>query len=547
MKLWLKRSLWFTGALVLLLLIIVLIFSYWMDEPLRTWTENRLNRELKGYQVRLTDLDLNPFSLAIVLQGLTLIQEKHPDPPVAFFETIAAGVQWRALFSGRIVANVQLDRPRLHVNLPQLREVAESGVEVQDRGRPVTVESIIPIEINLLTVNGGELTYIDKHSQRPLQISDIALRASNIRNIDSPRNVYPSSFEIEATVFDTGKARAKGNADFLARPYPGFAADFQLESISLNYFAPILERHRVSLKSGRLDTSGYLEYAPGTRAARLKTVKLSGLRVDYIHTPAAVPAERKAVQKTLAAAGEVSNNPRFDLRIEHLQVRGDAGVINKATNPDYRVFVADAELSLENLSNHFRQGPAELTLSGDFMGSGRTAVTGTFRPEEQQGPDFDLNIEIEKTQLTALQNLLRAYGNFDVNAGTFALFLELQVRNESIEGYVKPVFKNIDVYDRRQDAEKNLFRKMYEGLVGGLSGLLTREPEGQMAGRVDISGPVENPRADTWQLVLTLVQNAFFKAILPGFEQELSELVSDGGNSEDNAQPSCVALLNGVF
>ena len=36
----------------------------------------------------------------------------------------------------------------------------------------------------------------------------------------------------------------------------------------------------------------------------------------------------------------------------------------------------------------------------------------------------------------------------------------------------------------------------------------------------DVTGPVPNPRADTWQIVGTLIQNAFFKAILPGLEKE---------------------------
>jgi hypothetical protein len=37
-----------------------------------------------------------------------------------------------------------------------------------------------------------------------------------------------------------------------------------------------------------------------------------------------------------------------------------------------------------------------------------------------------------------------------------------------------------------------------------------------------MSGPVENPQANTWEIVEKLVQNAFFKAILPGFEREVS-------------------------
>jgi hypothetical protein len=42
---------------------------------------------------------------------------------------------------------------------------------------------------------------------------------------------------------------------------------------------------------------------------------------------------------------------------------------------------------------------------------------------------------------------------------------------------------------------------------------------------VPISGAVENPNAQTLETVLGLVQNAFIKAILPGFEKESARVV----------------------
>ena len=35
-----------------------------------------------------------------------------------------------------------------------------------------------------------------------------------------------------------------------------------------------------------------------------------------------------------------------------------------------------------------------------------------------------------------------------------------------------------------------------------------------------IAGPLPDPKASTWQTLLGLIQNAFFKAILPGFLRE---------------------------
>lgn len=50
------------------------------------------------------------------------------------------------------------------------------------------------------------------------------------------------------------------------------------------------------------------------------------------------------------------------------------------------------------------------------------------------------------------------------------------------------------------------------------SAVLKNTPRGEVATKADLSGPVENPKASTWELVVTLLQNAFFEAVLPGLE-----------------------------
>jgi hypothetical protein len=79
------------------------------------------------------------------------------------------------------------------------------------------------------------------------------------------------------------------------------------------------------------------------------------------------------------------------------------------------------------------------------------------------------------------------------------------------------------VYDERQDREKSVFRKLYEGLVGGIAGLLQNRPREEVATETSISGDIEKPQTSTLETVIRLIQNAFFKAILPGFEKEVSQ------------------------
>ena len=119
-----------------------------------------------------------------------------------------------------------------------------------------------------------------------------------------------------------------------------------------------------------------------------------------------------------------------------------------------------------------------------------------------------------------MNDLFRAYGNFDVTAGTFSFNSELDIEDQRIEGYVKPFFTDMKVYDRRQDAGEGVLHQIYEGLVGGVARLLENPPRDAVATKATISGPVDNPKVGTLQLVLRLIQNAFFRAILPGFEAE---------------------------
>jgi pentatricopeptide repeat protein len=194
--------------------------------------------------------------------------------------------------------------------------------------------------------------------------------------------------------------------------------------------------------------------------------------------------------------------------------------VNRATRPEYRLFLDNSEVHLQNFSNQLTEGLAVAKVTGRFMGSGRAVVGANFRPETK-GPDFALAASIENTDMRTLNTLLRAYGKLDVVQGFFSVYTEMRVRNRTVRGYVKPLPRELDVYDSKQDQEKNIFQKLYEAVVGGVSDLLENTPREEVATKVDMAGPLEDPQDSTWQALVNLIQNAFFRAILPGFEREL--------------------------
>jgi hypothetical protein len=74
---------------------------------------------------------------------------------------------------------------------------------------------------------------------------------------------------------------------------------------------------------------------------------------------------------------------------------------------------------------------------------------------------------------------------------------------------------------RARTKEKHPFQKLYEAAVGGVSEVLEHLPRHGVAAKADVAGPLENPQAGTWQALVNLVRQAFFKAILLGFAREL--------------------------
>ena len=100
-------------------------------------------------------------------------------------------------------------------------------------------------------------------------------------------------------------------------------------------------------------------------------------------------------------------------------------------------------------------------------------------------------------------------------------FSEMTVQRGAVDGYVKPFFKNVDVYDPAQDKDKGFFKQVYEGMVDGLVSLFKNEPRDQVATEAEVIGPLNDPRASTWDVLLNLVKNAFLKAIVPGFKQSI--------------------------
>ncbi|HEY0977824.1 MAG TPA: DUF748 domain-containing protein [Flavobacteriales bacterium] len=210
------------------------------------------------------------------------------------------------------------------------------------------------------------------------------------------------------------------------------------------------------------------------------------------------------------------------LRIGRVEMHGgELHYIDPTSSPKVDLMMDDIEVLALNLRNSYDSTdvlPASITVDAHVYG-GSFALRIRLNPLADD-PTLDLNAEIKDLQLVQLNDFMQAYVNVDVNRGTFGMYSEIATKDRKFAGYVKPILKDLDVLGR-EDREDPLLRKFWEGLVGTVGDLFTNPRKEQLATKVEFSGNLDGPRANTFYAVIDLVRNAFIQALQPAIDHEI--------------------------
>lgn len=516
---------------LLALLIVALVSLYFIDDPLKRRLQASANAQLQGYTAEIGDLDINPIGFTFTFQDIILRQNAHPDPPVVFFPKLEFSVEWKALLHASLVADVLFERPEIHIDRSQLSSEAKDERDVEEKGWQHALQELYPLEVNELRIREGSLTYIDEDPDRPLNLTEVDLLAEDIRNVRSRERVYPSELWARGNLFEDGRIELEGRADFMSEPHPGLQVDIDIDEVELKRIEHLAEQVNLEIRRGRLGFAGELEYAPQIKQLQVRKLELAELVADYVHRPETARAEQRRAEKVKEAGREVARSEEMQVSIDEFHLRRSTlGYVDRSTDPAYRIFLSDLDLSVRGFSDRTEATPARLRASGFFMGSGKSELEARFATADGK-LDLLMDLSIEQTSVPAMNDLLRAYAGFDASSGRFSLYSEVKIENGQIDGYLKPLFQDIEIYEREQDAPKPLFDEIYEGIVEGLSIILQNQERDTVATRTDISGSIEEPETSTWDVLVHLVQNAFFEAILPGLEGAVPG-IGDGGEEE---------------
>lgn len=198
--------------------------------------------------------------------------------------------------------------------------------------------------------------------------------------------------------------------------------------------------------------------------------------------------------------------------INHLAVHNGSAIFAKLNaDPPIELFLNEIQLEATNLSNVVNEDltlPSNLYATAVSIGGGAVTLDGDFNLLKKI-PDVDINFELQKADVTALNDLISNVAGVDFESGTFELYSEVAIADGYLKGYLKPMFINTKLLG---EDDKGFFEKLWEGFVGVFKFLLKNKGADTLATRAPIEGDLNDLDTGLFTTILNIFKNGWISA-----------------------------------
>jgi hypothetical protein len=194
----------------------------------------------------------------------------------------------------------------------------------------------------------------------------------------------------------------------------------------------------------------------------------------------------------------------------------------KATPVD--VYLSHLDASVDDLTNIKRSVaplPTTVTATGLAMDQAQFQFQMKLDPFSYN-PTFQLGLRLVGLDITTTNPLIETYGGFNVKRGLFDLVVDVDCKEGEINGYVKPLFRNMIIFNLVQDVKEdnNVVQVFWQAIVGGASAMITNYNRQQLGTLIPFTGQLSGPQIDYLGTIGNVLKNAFIRAYLPRLEEE---------------------------
>lgn len=194
---------------------------------------NKKMKNMPDYIGHLDGLQLNIFAGSMTFIGFTL-KKKSGEIPVPFMDISKTKVtiDWKALFKRRLVSVVTVDN--FAVNFVKGPTKATTQAKL-DKSWIDFADKIIPLDINRLKINNGEVHYIDFYSNPKIDLflDKMFVVGENLSSVKDTSKVLPATAKLTANAHG-GTVVVHARIDPLEK-IPAFDVNAEIKKLPLTY------------------------------------------------------------------------------------------------------------------------------------------------------------------------------------------------------------------------------------------------------------------------------------------------------------------------
>ncbi|MVM40830.1 DUF748 domain-containing protein [Spirosoma sp. HMF3257] len=178
--------------------------------------------------------------------------------------------------------------------------------------------------------------------------------------------------------------------------------------------------------------------------------------------------------------------------------------------------------NIRNVDDKNKALPSPVVASGDVLGYGGTMNFSANMNLLKVVPDFDYNLRFSNLQLVKLNTLAREYANLDFNRGTVSVYSEMAMLNKKLNGYIKPLTKDMQIFKLNEHKDRSVGRFFTELIAQGGTDILKNQKHDQVATRIPLNGTIDNIETAVWPTIFGILRNAYIEAFRGEFDNNIT-------------------------
>jgi hypothetical protein len=203
---------------------------------------NKKMANMPEYTGHIDALQINLFTLQATVNGFTL-KKKSGEIPVPFVDMSRCwvGLDWKALLHKRIVGKVEVDNFALNFVKGPTKATTQTKI---DKSWIDYFDKMMPIDINRMQVNNGEVHYRDFHSYPKIDVfmDNIYVTAENLSTVKDTTKILPASAKVTANLYG-GSLEVNAKANVFKKGIPDFDVNAEIKNLPLTYLNNFLKAY----------------------------------------------------------------------------------------------------------------------------------------------------------------------------------------------------------------------------------------------------------------------------------------------------------------